>query len=77
MEAKFNLVDSLKLWGIGDVATAARQLSEAGLGDASAMEDALMRGDFCSEALARVRELAPKVAAQFPHLAQAVGYGTR
>lgn len=74
MDAKFNLNESLKVWGIGDAASAARQLAGAGLGDEASIRAALESGDLGGEALAKVRELAPIVAQQFPQLAAAVGY---
>lgn len=74
MDAEFNLNDSLKLWGFGDVASAAKALAGAGLGDEQAMRAALEKGDFTNESLAKVLELAPSIAQQFPQLAQAVGW---
>lgn len=74
MDAKFDINESFRSWGVGDAASAAKQLAMAGLGDERAMADALARGDFGGEALAKVRELAPIVARQFPQLAAAVGY---
>lgn len=74
MDDKSSFNDSLRLWGLGDTASAAKSLAAAGLGDERAISDALARGDFRAEALAQVREIAPKVAAQFPQLAAAVGW---
>lgn len=77
MDAKFNLNDSLRLWGIGDVTNAAKMLAGAGLGNEQTLADALQRGDLGGEALAKVRELAPMIARQNPQLAMALGYPVR
>ncbi|MBR5887653.1 MAG: hypothetical protein IKZ07_05530 [Akkermansia sp.] len=77
MDAKFNLNDNLRLWGIGDVANAAKMLAGAGLGNEQTLADALQRGDLGGEVLAKARELAPMIAQQYPQLAQAIGYPVR
>lgn len=74
MDAKTTFNDSLRLWGIGDVANAAKMLAGLGLGDETTLADALKRGDFGGEALAKVRALAPRVAQENPQLARALGY---
>ena len=74
MDTKCSFTDSLRFWGIGDTATAAKQLAGAGLGDEQAIKAALDAGRFNDEALAQVRALAPNIAQQFPALAQAVGF---
>ena len=74
MEANSSFLDSLRFWGLGDAAKAANMLAGAGLGDEAAIRRALEAGDLRNEALARIIALAPEVAAQHPHLAQAVGW---
>ena len=74
MEAKTTFTDRLRFWGLGDAANAASMLAGAGLGDETAIRAALERGDLRNEALAKIVAFAPEVAAQYPHLAQAVGW---